>query len=100
MSYGNFPKCSDGKPCSGHYYYNQEDLEGAVLQTVSNYITQLKDMNIHNQILQEQQARQKQEQKSLHSIQQKIKTLEADLDTLKSQIPKAIRGSLCYPWRN
>lgn len=83
---------SEGKPCTGHYYYNQEELEGAVLQAVSNYITQLKDMNIHNQILQEQQARQKQEQKALHSIQRKIKSLQADLDTLKSQIPQVIRG--------
>lgn len=82
---------SEGKLCTGHFYYNQSDLDEAVLQAVSNYIKQLQDLDIHNKILQEQEIRQKKESKELQAIKQKIKLTEKDLDTLKSQIPQAIR---------
>lgn len=83
---------SEGSLCNGSYYYKQEDLEGAVLQAVSNYIKQLQDLDIHNKIIKEQQIRQKKESKELQTIQQKIKQVEKDIATLKSQLPQAIRG--------
>lgn len=84
---------TEGKTdCKGRYNYKQESLETAVLKVISNYIHQFKETEIIDKLLKEQQARQKQEQKELRAIQQKIKAVEKDIDTLKEQLPQALRN--------
>lgn len=85
-------KCEGNPTCQGRFTYKQEQLEEVVLKVVSNYINRFEKENIINQLQKEQQERQRQEQKVLQTIQQKIKSIEKDIDTLKEQIPQAIRN--------
>lgn len=78
--------------CNGKTLHKQKELEDAVFEVVGQYLSGLKKSNVYRDIIDKQEAEQKNIRKEWESIRRKCDSIRIDIDTLNAQIPQAMRG--------
>lgn len=78
--------------CNGKTLHKQKELEDAVFEVVGQYLSGLKKSNVYRDIVEKQEAEQRNIRKEWESIRKKCDSIRMDINTLNAQIPQAMRG--------
>lgn len=78
--------------CNGKTLHKQKELEDAVFEVVGQYLSGLKKSNVYRDIIEKQEAEQRNIRKEWESIRKKCDSIRMDINTLNAQIPQAMRG--------
>lgn len=78
--------------CNGKTLHKQKELEDAVFEVVGQYLSGLKKSNVYRDIIEKQEAEQRNIRKEWESIRKKCDSIHMDINTLNAQIPQAMRG--------
>lgn len=78
--------------CQGSALYKADEIEPIIFSEINKYMTNLKQSNLYEDILKNQEKTRKSIQKEIASIEKELKSIQADIETLELQIPQALRG--------
>lgn len=78
--------------CNGKTLHKQKELEDAVFEVVGQYLSGLKKSNVYRDIIDKQEAEQKNIRKEWEGIRRRCDSIRMDINTLNAQIPQAMRG--------
>lgn len=82
--------------CAPRSCYSQNYLEGAVFETIENYLDKLENVDIAEDLNRIQQQQQKNLEKELDNVRKNQKTLRLDIAALEEKIPDALRGDYFF----
>ena len=85
-------KAQGSLKCEGRAMYRQEELEPLVFNAVGDYLESLGKESVYDEILKMQDEQRKGKKKQVDQKRREMGVIERDLQTLKEQIPAAIRG--------
>lgn len=78
--------------CNGKAYYRSEELESVIYSLTVSYLNRLKEYDINENILKLQIEQKKLMERELVSLTKEIEAVERDIETLRQNIPAALRG--------
>lgn len=78
--------------CKGPALYNADEIEDAIFKKINVYMSNLKQSNVYDDIIKNQEKTRKEIKKQINEKQKEVELLDMDIKTLEDQLPKAIRG--------
>ena len=82
--------------CKERSCYSQRYLEDIVFTVVENYMEQLKNINVVEELEKMQKQQSQSVEKELKAVSKQQKSLKQDIETLEEKIPEAIRGEYYF----
>lgn len=83
------------EPCGGKSLHNAEDVEPIVFEAAKEYLAILENRErVIEKVKQSSQKEQRNIQEELRKAKIRVKEIQRDIDTLKDNIPKVLRGEI------
>lgn len=82
--------------CDGQTIYSQKKIEGAVLHELFTFFTNLKTMDVSEQLQKIKKRTQSHEETEIKNLNKKLRELNKEMETLTSEVANSIMGNSAF----